>query len=43
MQIPQNTFRDALRAGRPQIGLWAGLASANAAEALASTGFDWLL
>ncbi|HMN76554.1 MAG TPA: 4-hydroxy-2-oxoheptanedioate aldolase [Burkholderiaceae bacterium] len=43
MQIAQNTFRDALRAGRPQIGLWAGLASANTAEALASTGFDWLL
>lgn len=43
MQIPRNTFRDALRAGRPQIGLWIGLADANAAEALAATGFDWLL
>lgn len=43
MQIPHNTFRDALRAGRPQIGLWVGMASANAAEALALTGFDWLL
>lgn len=43
MQIPQNKFRDALRAGRAQIGLWVGLANANAAEALASTGFDWLL
>lgn len=43
MKIPQNTFLDALRAGRPQIGLWVGLADANAAEALAGTGFDWLL
>ena len=43
MQIPRNTFRDALREGRPQIGLWVGLADANAAELLATTGFDWLL
>jgi len=43
MQIPRNTFRDALRAGQPQIGLWVGLADATAAEALAGTGYDWLL
>jgi 4-hydroxy-2-oxoheptanedioate aldolase len=43
MDIPRNTFLDALRAGRPQIGLWVGLADANAAEALAGVGFDWLL
>jgi 4-hydroxy-2-oxoheptanedioate aldolase len=43
MKIAINTFRDALRSGRPQIGLWVGLADANAAEALAGTGFDWLL
>ena len=43
MKIPANTFRDALRAGRPQIGCWVGLADANAAEALAGCGFDWLL
>ncbi|MFM2406289.1 MAG: hypothetical protein RL223_4169 [Pseudomonadota bacterium] len=43
MQIPRNTFRDALRAGRQLIGLWVGLADANAAEALATTGYDWLL
>ena len=43
MDIPRNTFRDALRAGRPQLGLWVGLADANAAEALAATGYDWLL
>jgi 4-hydroxy-2-oxoheptanedioate aldolase len=43
MDIPRNTFRDALRDGRPQIGLWVGLADANAAEALAAAGYDWLL
>lgn len=42
-QIPVNHFRNALREGRPQIGLWVGLADANAAEALAGCGFDWLL
>ena len=44
MQLPTNHFRAALKAGRPQIGLWVGLASDSAAEALAATaGFDWLL
>ena len=43
MQMPQNSFKAALRAGRPQIGLWVGLADATAAEALATTGYDWLL
>ncbi|MBX3635264.1 MAG: 4-hydroxy-2-oxoheptanedioate aldolase [Rubrivivax sp.] len=43
MKIPRNTFRDALRAGRAQIGLWVGMADANAAEAVAGCGFDWLL
>jgi 4-hydroxy-2-oxoheptanedioate aldolase len=42
MQLPRNLFKDALRAGRPQIGLWLGLADAYASELLASTGFDWL-
>ncbi|MCK4124475.1 MULTISPECIES: 4-hydroxy-2-oxoheptanedioate aldolase [Ralstonia solanacearum species complex] len=43
MQMPHNAFKQALREGRPQIGLWLGLAHANAAELLAGTGFDWLL
>ncbi len=43
MQMPQNTFKAALAAGRPQIGLWVGMADATAAEALATTGYDWLL
>jgi 4-hydroxy-2-oxoheptanedioate aldolase len=42
MQLPANAFKAALRAGRPQIGLWLGLADAYVSELLASTGFDWL-
>jgi len=42
MQLSANTFKAALRAGRPQIGLWLGLADAYVSELLASTGFDWL-
>lgn len=42
MQLPANGFKAALRAGRPQIGLWLGLASAYTSELLATTGFDWL-
>ena len=43
MKIPQNTFRDALKAGQSQIGCWVGFASPDVAEALAGCGFDWLL
>jgi len=42
MQLPVNAFKESLRAGRPQIGLWCGLANAYVIELLASTGFDWL-
>ncbi len=41
MQLPSNTFKRALRAGRPQIGLWMGLANPYTSELLAPTGFDW--
>jgi 4-hydroxy-2-oxoheptanedioate aldolase len=43
VDIAINTFKKALKEGRPQIGLWVGLADPYAAEALAGTGFDWLL
>lgn len=42
-QLPINPFKQALREGRPQIGLWLGLADPYVAELLATTGFDWLL
>ncbi|HSV58097.1 MAG TPA: HpcH/HpaI aldolase/citrate lyase family protein [Variovorax sp.] len=43
MQTPVNTFKQAMRAGKTQIGLWVGLADGYAAEILAGAGFDWLL
>lgn len=43
MHTPINTFKHALQAGRPQIGLWLGLADAYVSELLAGTGYDWLL
>jgi 4-hydroxy-2-oxoheptanedioate aldolase len=43
MQTPVNAFKQAMRAGQPQIGLWVGLADGYAAELLAGAGFDWLL
>lgn len=43
MQLHVNTFKQALAQGQAQIGLWVGLADANAAEALAGVGYDWLL
>jgi 4-hydroxy-2-oxoheptanedioate aldolase len=43
MELATNLFKRALRERRTQIGLWLGLADPYAAEALAGTGFDWLL
>mgnify|MGYP006190748129 CR=1 FL=1 len=43
MHTPINTFKQALEAGTPQIGLWAALASPYSTELLAGIGFDWLL
>ncbi|MFC7739287.1 HpcH/HpaI aldolase/citrate lyase family protein [Roseomonas sp. GCM10028921] len=43
MNLPQNPFLAALRAGRSQIGLWLTLSSSFAAEAIAGAGFDWVL
>ncbi len=42
MQLPHNLFKSALRGGRPQIGLWLGLADPYASELCAATGFDWV-
>ena len=43
MEIPTNVFKRALRLGKPQIGLWVGLADSYAAELLATAGFDCLV
>ena len=38
-----NSFKTALAAGRPQIGLWLSMADPYMAEVSATAGFDWLL
>lgn len=38
-----NRFKQALQAGRPQIGLWSTLPSPYVTELIAGAGFDWLL
>src|SRR5437868_15385742 len=43
MDLPRNTFKHALAAGKPQIGLWSSLASNYSVEVIAGAGFDWLL
>jgi len=43
MDLPRNTFKHAIAAGKPQIGLWLSLSSSYSAEVCAGSGFDWLL
>lgn len=43
MDLPQNGFKRALHAGKPQIGLWSSLASNYTVEVIAGAGYDWLL
>ena len=43
MNFPPNRFKQALREGKPLIGLWSSLCSNIAAEAISGSGFDWTL
>jgi len=43
MELPQNGFKRALKAGRAQIGLWSSLSSSYTVEVIAGAGFDWIL
>jgi 4-hydroxy-2-oxoheptanedioate aldolase len=43
MDLPRNEFKRALKAGRPQIGLWSSLSSNYSVEVIAGAGFDWIL
>ena len=43
MDLPVNSFKRAIKAGRQQIGLWSSLANNITVEILAGSGFDWLL
>jgi 4-hydroxy-2-oxoheptanedioate aldolase len=43
MELPPNAFKRALKAGKPQIGLWSSLSSNYSVEVIAGAGFDWIL
>jgi len=43
VELPTNRFKQRLRTGESQIGLWCGLPGSYAAEIVAPAGFDWLL
>ena len=43
MPVPTNLFKQALKDGRRQIGLWQSMANPYTAEICAGAGFDWLL
>jgi 4-hydroxy-2-oxoheptanedioate aldolase len=43
MELPRNAFKEGLKAGRHQLGLWVSLASPYSTEIVAGSGFDWLL
>jgi 4-hydroxy-2-oxoheptanedioate aldolase len=43
MDLPQNPFKRALKANKPQIGLWSSLSSNYSVEVIAGAGFDWIL
>ena len=43
MQSIHNTFKQAIRSGHKQIGLWSHLCSPISIEILADCGYDWLL
>lgn len=43
MNVKPNAFLAAIRAGKPQIGVWVGLSSPFAAEIIAGAGFDWAM
>ncbi|MFO1154441.1 MAG: aldolase/citrate lyase family protein [Rhodospirillales bacterium] len=43
MQIPSNSFKNAIHSGQVQIGFWSILSSHVTVEILAGAGFDWLV
>ena len=43
MDLPKNTFKAGLAAGKTQIGLWSSLSSNYTVEVIAGAGYDWIL
>jgi 2-keto-3-deoxy-L-rhamnonate aldolase RhmA len=43
MELPRNAFKHAIASGKLQVGLWSSLCSNIAVDAVADSGFDWIL
>jgi 4-hydroxy-2-oxoheptanedioate aldolase len=43
MDLPRNAFKHAIASGKLQVGLWSSLCSNIAVDAVADSGFDWIL
>jgi 4-hydroxy-2-oxoheptanedioate aldolase len=43
MELPKNRFREKLKAGEAQLGIWNALGGNTVPELLAGCGFDWVL
>ena len=43
MELAHNAFKAALKAGKPQLGIWSSLVSPVVAEVLGQSAFDWVL
>ncbi|MGI9394679.1 MAG: aldolase/citrate lyase family protein [Boseongicola sp.] len=43
MELPKNNFKAALKRKEQQIGLWSCIPDTTSAEAIAGSGFDWIL
>jgi 4-hydroxy-2-oxoheptanedioate aldolase len=43
VNLPRNSFKEAISRGERQVGLWCALANPIAAEILAGAGFDWIV
>jgi 4-hydroxy-2-oxoheptanedioate aldolase len=43
MDLSRNRFKEGLKAGKAQIGLWSSLSSNYTVEVIAGAGFDWIL
>lgn len=43
MNLKKNLFLEAIRAGRPQLGLWVSMGSSLSSEIIAGADFDWVM
>ncbi len=43
MEMPSNSFKHQMAAGKAQIGLWSSLSNSYCVEIIAGAGYDWIL